>query len=473
MEQAFLKRTALLTKNNYANILTALVIVWVILLFLSLHFGMLDKFFYAAEHANVKGIDYFALPKSYLNLLEKRSIFDTWGGTPYGPRSTWYLAHPAFSVFVMSWFSWFSPWTSYWLFNIFSVLLLVLGAKQLANYAVSAVYKAWCYILIICSFTVYWMLYVGNMQAPLVLSLALVFSALFGFLYAANPQDDDKAERLLMAGLLISFFTKPLVLIMLPALIVNRITRMITLKAIGIYALVSFLFIVVPFLNPESIGLSKITETALNPAFIKENMNIYKNNFVLNEYMKDNAIHWFNLLAQSDFYLNHVEVFSLSVFMNTLAGKELPGIIYKIPMLLTVALSFMLLVINDEQRRIKATLFVVGAISLTFFLSYNTVWEYQYTGALPFIAVIALVYERRNGNRKLLAAMLAVSVFLYLPSLYFLIQSDTVTNQTLILIRSTRVVPTLVLYLLTVYLVVSELILSLKNRNAGLSSSIG
>lgn len=460
-------------KNNYATILGALVIVWVMLLFLSLHFGMLDKFFYAAEHANVKGIDYFALPKSYLNLLEKRSIFDTWGGTPYGPRSTWYLAHPAFSVFVMSWFSWFSPWTSYWLFNIFSLLLLILGAKQLAHYALNPVYKAWCYVLIICSFTVYWMLYVGNMQAPLVLSLALVFSALFGFLYAANPQDDAKAGSLLMAGLLISFFTKPLVLIMLPALIINRITRTVTLKAIGIYALVSFLFIVVPFLNPESIGLAKIIETALNPAFIKENMNIYKNNFVLNEYMKDNAIHWFNLLAQSDFYLNHVEVFSLSVFMNTLAGKELPGIIYKIPMLLAVALSFMLLIISDEKSRIKATLFLAGAISLTFFLSYNTVWEYQYTAALPFVAIIALLLERNNGYRKIFIAMLSVAAFLYLPSLYCIIQDDTITDQMLLLIRSTRVLPALVLYLFAIYLVVAEIIRSFKNQNKQLSFSKG
>jgi hypothetical protein len=473
MEQAFLKRTALLTKNKYAYIIAALVIVWVLLLFLSLHFGMLDKFFYAAEHANVKGIDYFALPKSYLNLLEKRSIFDTWGGTPYGPRATWYLAHPAFSVFVMSWFSWFSPWTSYWLFNIFSILLLVFGAKQLANYAISPVYKTLCYALIICSFTVYWMLYVGNMQAPLVLSLALIFSALFGFLHTQKPEDDVKNRTLLMAGLLISFFTKPLVLIMLPALIFNRLTRMVTLKAIGIYAIVSFLFIVVPFLNPETIGLSRIVETGLNPAFIKENMNIYKNNFVLNEYMKDNAIHWFNLLAQSDFYLNHVEVFSLSVFMNTISGKELPGIIYKFPMLLTIALSFLLLIVKDEKRKIKATLFLVGAISLTFFLSYNTVWEYQYTGALPFVAVIALLFERKNGYRKILAAMLAVSVFLYLPSLYCFIDSDTLTSEKLILIRSTRVLPTFILYLFTIYLVVSEIILSVTNQNEELALSEG
>lgn len=69
---------------------------------LSLHFNWLQIFFFGAEHAQVQGIDYFSAPKSFLNLLEKRSMFDSWKGVPYGPYATWYLAHPAFGVFIAS-----------------------------------------------------------------------------------------------------------------------------------------------------------------------------------------------------------------------------------------------------------------------------------------------------------------------------------------------------------------------------------
>ena len=108
-------------KENLSKILPYFIGTSLLITLLSLHFGWLNMFFFGAEHANVQGIDYFAVPKSFLNLLENRSVFDTWGGTAYGPYSTWYLAHPAFSVFVASWFSFFSPWTSYWVFCIFSL----------------------------------------------------------------------------------------------------------------------------------------------------------------------------------------------------------------------------------------------------------------------------------------------------------------------------------------------------------------
>ena len=108
-------------KKYRLYLLPAFIGCFVLIMLLSLHYGILNMFFFGAEHANVQGIDYFAVPKSFLNLVEQRSIYDTWGGSAYGPYATWYLAHPAFSIFVASWFSFFSPWTSYWLFSIFSL----------------------------------------------------------------------------------------------------------------------------------------------------------------------------------------------------------------------------------------------------------------------------------------------------------------------------------------------------------------
>jgi hypothetical protein len=89
---------------------------------------------------------------------------------------------------------------------------------------------------------------------------------------------------------------------MLPLLLFTKETRKTTIKSLVIYGIVSLIFIVVPMFNPEGVGLQKLM--TLNTDFIKQNMNIYKNNFVLNAFMKDNAMHWFNLIAQSEYKLN-------------------------------------------------------------------------------------------------------------------------------------------------------------------------
>jgi hypothetical protein len=67
-------------KEKISKALPFLVVGVVVFMLLSLHFGWLNAFFFDTEHADVQGIDYFSAPKSYLNLLEKRSMFDTWGG---------------------------------------------------------------------------------------------------------------------------------------------------------------------------------------------------------------------------------------------------------------------------------------------------------------------------------------------------------------------------------------------------------
>ena len=112
-------------KEKGSHLLPYFTITFLLLMLASLQWGWLDPFFFGAEHYHVQGIDYFAVPKSYLNLLDSKSAFDTWAEPHYGPYATWYLAHPAFSVFVASWFSFFNPWTSYWLFVLFSIWIMV------------------------------------------------------------------------------------------------------------------------------------------------------------------------------------------------------------------------------------------------------------------------------------------------------------------------------------------------------------
>lgn len=425
----------------------------VLVMLLSLHFGWLNKFSFDSEYANVQGIDYFAVPKSFLNLMEGRSIFDTWGGTPYGPRATWYLAHPAFSVFVASWFSFFSPWVSYWLFIVFSITVLAYCAYSIAKASNKQVTKYLIYFLMLCAFPVYWMLYVGNMQAPLVLALGLILVSIYELTYSESEADTKAANQKLMAGLLISFFSKPIVVLMLPLLIFTKETRRTTLISLVIYAIVSFLFIVVPVLNPQGVGIERLLTVMFDFDYIKENMNIYKNGYKLNEYMKDNSIHWLNLIAQSEYKFMHIDVFSLPVFLDTYLNKTIPASIYKIPIYLSLFLSVGVVFIKDKKIRLESTLLLLMAISLSFFLSYNTVWEYQYTSALPVVAMMPILLERDVFYRKYIKFILFIGAFIYLPSLYFLVRKGNFDTMAQTIIRLNRVMPVLFMFLTMITLI--------------------
>ncbi len=425
------------------------------IMLLSLHFGWLNMFFYGAELTpNVQGIDYFAVPKSFLNLLEGRSIFDTWGGTAYGPHSTWYLAHPAFSLFVASWFSFFSPWTSYWSFVIFSTAIMAYCGYLISKTTNDIFKKNLSYILLLCAFPTYWMLFVGNMHAPLVLALTLILISIYEFTYSENEKDIKEANKKLLIGLLISFFSKPIVLLMLPLLLLTKETRRTTIKSLIIYAFVSLLFILLPQLNPQGVGFNKLMSVAFDFDFIKENMNIYKNHFVLNEYMKDNSIHWLNLIAQSDYKFMHIDVFSLPVFIDTIAGKAMSSGLYKMPIYISLFLSIGVIFIEDKKIRLESTLLLIMAISLSFFLSYNTVWEYQFTSVLPIMALLLVLKEKDVFYKKYISVMFYLGLFLSLPSLYFLFRGGDFSGNALTFIRIDRIIPVLIIFLIMIFQII-------------------
>lgn len=442
-------------KQNSGWYLSIATIAIVAIMLLSLHFGWLNMFFYGAElKPNVQGIDYFAVPKSFLNLLEGRSIFDTWGGTPYGPHSTWYLAHPAFSLFVASWFSFFSPWTSYWLFALFSLGVMAYCGYLVSKTTTNNFKKHLSYFLMLCAFPTYWMLFVGNMHAPLVLALTLILVSIYELTYSENEKDIRAANKKLLIGLLISFFSKPIVLLMLPLLLLTKETRKTTIKSLVIYSIVSLLFILLPQLNPQGLGFNKLLSIVFDFDFIKENMNIYKNHFVLNEYMRDNSIHWLNLIAQSEYKLMHIDVFSLPVFIDTIAEKATPSGIYKIPIYVSLFLSIGVAFIEDKKIRLESTLLLVMAISLSFFLSYNTVWEYQFTSVLPILALLPILKEKDVFYKKYISIMFYVGIFLCLPSLYFLFRGGDFSGNALTWIRLDRIIPVLILFLIMIFQVI-------------------
>jgi hypothetical protein len=74
---------------------------------LSLRLGILDRFFFDSMHAATQGIDFYSLPKAFLNLRAGHSAYDTYLPPLYAPAATWYLAQPHMASLL------FSPWHSW------------------------------------------------------------------------------------------------------------------------------------------------------------------------------------------------------------------------------------------------------------------------------------------------------------------------------------------------------------------------
>jgi hypothetical protein len=435
---------------------------------LSLRLGILDRFFFDSMHAaaTTQGIDFYSLPKAFLNLLAGHSAYDTFAPPLYGPAATWYLSHPSLAVVLGSWLSLFSPSVSYGIFALLSLALMAVCAGLLAALSGDLLVRRVIWLLLLGAFPSYWILYTGNPQALLVLALAMTFSAVYRLAYT---QPDGSAPAhvgyLLLCGLLLSLLTKPVVLLMLPLLLLLPETRKAALRALAVYALVSVIFEVVPELNPAGVGLSRVGWLAFHPGFVRETMNIYLDNFQLTPDMKDNSIHWFNLIAQSGYRMHHIDIFSLPEFLDTLFGLRTPGWLYQLPLLVVLALTVMVARMRNTAARMEAALLLLMAISLTFFLAYPTVWEYQFTGVLPVAAILLLVRTCRVPRLPtiLLNWMLALSACLWLPSLYFLLEGHTVDATTLTLIRLDRVVPVTLLFLM---LLITVARISAPNKSA-------
>jgi hypothetical protein len=167
--------------------------------------------------------------------------------------------------------------------------------------------------------------------------------------------------------------------------------------------------------------------------------------------MKDNSIHWLNLIAQSDYKLMHIDVFSLPVFVDTIMGTEVSAKVFKLPIYLSLLLSFCIPFIKDVKLKLESLLLLIIAISLTFFLSYNTVWEYQFASILPVICVLIVLKNRNVFYANMLNAMIFTGLVICLPSLYFVVRGgDFQTVSSLTLIRITRVLPVVLLFLLVI-----------------------
>jgi hypothetical protein len=418
---------------------------------LSLRLGLLNHFFFDAMHADVQAIDFYSLPVAFLNLHAGRSMYDTFGPASAGYHLTWYLAHPALAVVLGSWLSLFDLSTAYGIFTMLSLVLMGACAWFMARMSADPLVRRFIWFLVMTAFPTYCMLFVGNVQALLVLALGMLFTGVFALAFR------EKGENLVLAGLLLSLLTKPAVLLMLPLLLLMEQTRRAAIRALVVYIAVSVLFEVVPVLNPEAIGLNQVFWLAVHPQVVRSTMNIYANHMQVNAWMKDNSIHWFNLVAQSGMRLMHIDVYSLPVFLDTLLGFETPSWLYDLLLVALFALQVLVARIQDTPRRLQMALLLLMASSLAFFLAYPTVWEYQYTGVLPVAAMLLLARERKAFFASAVRWMFPLAACVWLPTLFFLIDGKPITGAMLTLIRLDRVLPVTVLFTGMIILIVREL----------------
>ena len=413
---------------------------WVLLELLSLRLGLLNAFFFDTSHADVQGIDFYSLPKAWLNLASGRSLYGTFDPPAFGPHFTWYLAHPLLAI-TLGWpLSRFGPSESYGSFTLLSLSVMSTSAALWARETEDPLHRCLIWLMLLGSFPTFLMLWVGNVQCLTVLGLTL---SLVGFVRLQRER--PFAGAYLLLGLLVSLFTKPVVLLMLPLLLFLPESRRWALTALGIYLPVSLLCVFVPALNPEGVGLSRLVWLLTHPGFVRETMDVYANRLQLTPDMRDNSIHWFNLVAQSGFRLQHVDVYSLPVFLDGLVGRRTPDWPYLLPTALVLGLSAAVARMREPGRRQQAALLLLMAASLDFFLTYPTVWEYQYTAVLP-VAAGLLVIGPDVLPQQLRRWCLALALCICLPSLYFLSGSAAPTPGILAVIRADRVVPVSALF---------------------------
>ena len=421
--------------------------IWFFAELLSLRLGLLSPFFFDTAHADVQGIDYFSLPKAWLNLQAGHSLYGTFDPPPYGPHFTWYLAHPLLALVLGGPLSRLDPMDSYGVFTVLSLAVMAACAWLLARESDDALVRRGLWLLLLGAFPTYLMLWVGNVQPFTVLGLTLLFLGMLRVLRRGQA-----AGAYVLAGLLISLFTKPVVLLMLPLLLLLRETRRQAFWALGIYLPVSLLCLVVPAVNPEGVGLSRVVWLVTHPAFVKATMDIYANGMALTPDMRDNSVHWLNLVAQSGFRFHHIDVDSLPAFLDGIFGTRTPDWIYWTPTLAVLSLSVGVARLREDARRREAALLLLLAASLNFFLAYPTAWEYQYTAVLPVGAVLLLL-----GPRSLLGPLrawcLGLAAFAWLPSLYVLLGTGAPTARQVALVQLDRVVPVTLLFLLLTWVV--------------------
>ncbi len=418
--------------------------VWAVFMLVSLRTGLLNCFYFDTTFAHVQGIDFFPVERGWRNLLDGRSMFDTFHST-YGPRATWLVYHPGIVLVLGPVLMAFQPWTAYAVWSVLAMLMLVAAAWVIARRGTDPLRRAVVGLVVVGGFPTFILLYSGNVQAVIVLAVALIFAAVDSMRTVGRTR---RNEAMLLAGLLLSLFSKPIVLPMLLLLLLLPETRRSALRALAMYLGFSLLVIVIPAINPAATDWSRRWLLLTHLDVVRSTMNVYTNGMVVTRDMQDNGVHWLGMLGFTDYRLLHVDVYSLPALLDGLFRTSTPNSLYRVPLLLCVEVSLLVALIRDRADRFEAALLTLMATSLILFLSYGLVWEYHYTGVFPIVGLL-LVRGRFDRFEK---AVAAIGAILWLPGLFvFFRHADLTLLSYQTILRLDRVLPVVVLFALLLY----------------------
>ncbi len=440
-------------RGRWPAVVWTLVTAWIAFVLVSLHTGWLNAFFYDTGHNQMPGIDFFPLERGWLNLTNGFSEFDTFR-SDYGPWATWLVYHPALAVLLGPLFMLFAPWTAYWLWTALSALMLGAAAYVLSRDAAGSLRQPLIFLLLLGAFPAYILWQSGNVQSLLVLAVALIFAAVDGMRRDGSSRGN---QAMLLAGLLLSLFSKPIVLAMLPLLLLLKQTRRMALLSLAIYLPVSLLALALPAWNPVAMSWAERWELFTHPDVIAATMNVYTNHFTVTRPMMDNAVHWLAMVGLTDFRFLHVDIYSLSALLDGWLQTRTPDALYRIPQLLVLEVSLLIWFVRERRAQMEAALMTLMAAAVSLILSYGLVWEYHYTLVL---AVTACLFARAERDWAL-RVVIALGLLSWAPSLYIFLRAESMTSlhvQTIL--RAERVLPVLAIFLL---LLGRAMVLALRN----------
>jgi len=400
--------------------------------------GAYQPLFFGIGERGGQGIDFFSVPKAYLNLLHGQSAFDTWRGVAYGPYATWFVLHPAVALWIGGYLGWLSPWVAYGAWVAITLVLLIACGQLLAHHAPSPWRKTLAFGAVLASPITYLLLHCGNIHGLVVFAVTLILVGLYELATDASFAGGIDPRMKVASGLLLSLLTKPVLILVVPALLVARTTRKLALVSLGVYAGVSLLFLFVPLLNPQSVGLERLTWLALHPSWVRQELNVYVNHFMLSRDMLDNGMHWLHMVAQSGYAWDHVQVFSLPVLLQSSFG--IPVGAFRFVALVPVALSPLLFRL-PEPRRLLAAAWLVVLVLATHFLGYAVAWEYQYTQLLVVVGALITFPALTERNPRWVKFALASLALYYLPTPYGWLSAGGLTPAEMAVMRLCRVGP--------------------------------
>lgn len=418
-----------------------LLVAHVGLMIVGLSIGFHEPLFFGLGERGGQGIDFFCVPKAFLNLLDGRSAFDTWGEPAYGPYATWFVLHPAVAVTIGAYLSWLPPWWAYAVWVAITLAALLGSGLALATHAGSATRRLAVVAALIASPVTYLLLLYGNVHGVIVVAATLLLLGLHELSTGARPACAVSPAAKVMLGLCLSLLCKPVLVLVVPALLFTRATRRPALVSLGAYAALSALLLLVPAWNPESVGMERLAWLALHPGWVRDQLEVYRHRFVLLPEMLDNAMHWLHMVAQSDNAWDHVQVFSLPVMLRGWAPAA-AGALRAIA-LLPVVLAPLILRVPDARRGAATAWLVVLALA-SHFLGYALAWEYQYVQLLAVAAALLALSTLRSPNPRWARLALCGLALLYLPTPYFWLAGSDLSSAGLAVLRVFRVGPALV-----------------------------